>query len=169
MILTIRSTLLLWEDLREEGVLFLLTRNLNQDPLKNLFGFWRTSLGNHQNPSAKQTRYCAQHSIFISMNKPPKGANCEDDELTHLLDIFEAITTPSTKTPTIPPSAPLNTTSEFLSNSLNSKSPNFEAPKDFNNAVYFEESEENENTTFNFNNLVQRAEKKVFVNVLFVT
>lgn len=85
MIISIKSTLSLWKDLKEEGTLFLLTSRLNQDPLENLFAILRQRSGNNNNPTAQQFRYSLQSVINIKLLVPPATANCERDSDCSLL------------------------------------------------------------------------------------
>ncbi|XP_034934874.1 uncharacterized protein [Chelonus insularis] len=85
MIITINSTLELWKELQNRNVEYLMTANLQQDPLENLFGYWRGSCGNNSNPSAKRVMSCAQRSMVYNVGKAPEGANCEEDKNELLL------------------------------------------------------------------------------------
>lgn len=50
---TIRGTLMLWDDLRQNGVKYLLTSQLNQDPLENAFSVIRHCRGYKPQPTVK--------------------------------------------------------------------------------------------------------------------
>ncbi|KAF4527244.1 hypothetical protein B566_EDAN015917 [Ephemera danica] len=84
-ILSIQSILSLWYDLRDEGINFLLTSRLNQDPLENLFAVLRQRSGNNLNPTAQQLRQNMQTVVNMKLLSPPLSANCERDSDTSLL------------------------------------------------------------------------------------
>ena len=77
---TIVAVLGLWEDVEQEGVQFLLTSRLNQDPLENEFSVARQRCGYERNPSASQFRRNLRHRIHLVLMKPPSSSNCEADE-----------------------------------------------------------------------------------------
>ncbi|KAF4532723.1 hypothetical protein B566_EDAN011915, partial [Ephemera danica] len=93
LIVSIKSTLQLWYDLKNDGAKFLLTSRLNQDPLENLFCILRQRSGNNNNPTAMQFRQNLQSVCVMSLMKPAKSANCEPDADSSLLSPGEAITT----------------------------------------------------------------------------
>ena len=82
--LTIGSILKLWEDLRGDGVKFLLTSRLNQDPIENKFAIYRRKSGSNDHPDEMQFRSNFQHTSFITL-LIPAGTNCEADTLPVLL------------------------------------------------------------------------------------
>lgn len=71
---TLNAVLLLWNDLEQEGVNFLLTGRLNQDPLENEFAISRQRCGNDRNPSARMFRLNLRHRIMTILIKPPSGS-----------------------------------------------------------------------------------------------
>ena len=55
--ITLKSIYDLWHKLqREHQISFLCTRQLNQDPLENFFGFIKQQVGNSDNPTPVQFR-----------------------------------------------------------------------------------------------------------------
>lgn len=79
LVLSIRSVLLLYADLKAENNSYLLTGRLNQDVVENTFGVLRQRGGYNCNPSAKQFRRNLQHMMSIRLMDPPGPANCEPD------------------------------------------------------------------------------------------
>lgn len=65
--LTINAILQLWQDLRNEGKIFLLTSRLNQDPLENFFGVVRQRGGYNPTPNTQSFRLAMQHNMHIRL------------------------------------------------------------------------------------------------------
>ena len=85
-IVTIRSVMMLWDDLKKErGFRYLLTRQLNQDPLENFFGMVRMDAGCNKDPPISGFHGTIKKTMMASLLKPPAGKNCEDDLDTFLL------------------------------------------------------------------------------------
>lgn len=61
--LTVNSVLQQWEDMKQCGGLYLLTSQLNQDPLENLFTTLRSRSGHNSNPTATELRQNLQYTI----------------------------------------------------------------------------------------------------------
>ena len=82
----------LWHKLNEEhDVTFLVTRQLNQDPLENFFGSIRQQGGNSDNPTPNQFK-SAYPKLFHTNLLTVSAASCEQDEnelLAQLSDIRE--------------------------------------------------------------------------------
>ncbi|XP_044757466.1 uncharacterized protein LOC123315702 isoform X2 [Coccinella septempunctata] len=77
---TIRSVMALWQNLRAEGLLFLNLRNLNQDPIENLFGQIRQHGCSNTNPTCSQFVAALKTVIVNNLSTPvSKTYNCEDD------------------------------------------------------------------------------------------
>lgn len=76
---TIRSILLLWDDLKALGVKFLLTGFLNQDPVENFFSVVRNRGGYNPTPTVRQFRTATQKNINIRLQKSINSSNCEDE------------------------------------------------------------------------------------------
>lgn len=84
---TLESFIKLWTDLRDIGVNFFYTRNLNQDPLENFFGRIR-ALNHRNNKPDPYTFTCSFKSLIISdvLGPHSAGSNCEDDVGVTLLN-----------------------------------------------------------------------------------
>lgn len=76
---------MLWESMREENPLYLITCHLNQYPLENLFAILRNRSGCNDNPSAMEFRRNLQYAMTANLMKPPVGTNCEIDDTNSLL------------------------------------------------------------------------------------
>ena len=76
--ISIKALLSIWDDLKLEGIKFLMTRKLNQDRLENFFATVRRGLGNSDNPSCQKFRFAFRHA-FVSGILQPAGSNCEID------------------------------------------------------------------------------------------
>ena len=75
-------------DLYAEGLTYLTTRNLNQDPLENLFAHIRHSGGDRENPSVGQFRESLRYmmiSACLDLHHHA-GTNCEMDVAQTLFD-----------------------------------------------------------------------------------
>lgn len=81
---------MLWESMRKENSLYLITHHLNQDPLENFFAILRNRCRNNDNPSAMEFRRNLQYTMTANLMKPPIGTNCEIDDTNSLL-----LTTPN--------------------------------------------------------------------------
>lgn len=76
---TIKSTMLLWEDVKHENFKFLLTRRINQDCVENFFSKIRQANGCCVNPTPIQFIRSFKKlfsTIFLNVSE---GSNCEDD------------------------------------------------------------------------------------------
>ncbi|KAL0859098.1 hypothetical protein ABMA27_010940 [Loxostege sticticalis] len=79
-ILTLKSFISLWSELKLEGVSLWYTRNMNQDPLENFFG--RVRALNHRNNSpSPYTFQCTFKSLLITdiLGPQSRNTNCEAD------------------------------------------------------------------------------------------
>lgn len=83
---TLKSIILLWNDLKEMGVKYLLTGFLNQDPLENFFSVIRNRGGYNPTPTVKQCRIAIQQNINIRLQMAIGTGNCEVDD-SEVLDI----------------------------------------------------------------------------------
>ncbi|KAJ3658237.1 hypothetical protein Zmor_009990 [Zophobas morio] len=80
-ILSLRNLKLLWAYLQSEGFQFLLTRNVNQDPLENFFSCIRNQGARNVNPSCNNFTASFKTLILNNfMSTHSAGANCEEDE-----------------------------------------------------------------------------------------
>lgn len=70
---SLQATLLLWGELEAEGVSFLLTGRLNQDPLENEFSIARQRCGYNRNPTAKMFRLNLRHRVQGALLTPSSG------------------------------------------------------------------------------------------------
>lgn len=87
---SIRAVQLLWKMLSEEGIQRLSLRNLNQDPIENLFCIIRQQGGQNTNPTPSQFISAMKASIvnnFVSSKDKKKSKNCEDDNDDLLSDL----------------------------------------------------------------------------------
>lgn len=84
--ITLKSILLLFEDLKSEGYSYIMTRRLNQDCLENLFGRVRTRNGNSTEPTSWQLVSAFRKIFFITIIKHSKQGNCSDDLSDILLE-----------------------------------------------------------------------------------
>lgn len=84
---TITGVLQLWEDAVAEGMLYLFTSRLNQDPLENFFSVVRSRGGYNPYPKVKGLRIGIQQNMHIRL-QATAGANCEcdNDEPLPLVD-----------------------------------------------------------------------------------
>ncbi len=86
--LSIRSLMLLWEELRtQHEVKFLLTNRCNQDCIENFFSIIRGKGGHRYNPDAVQFRAAYRAATVDSMFSFSKGSNCVLDLDSHLLKL----------------------------------------------------------------------------------
>lgn len=83
---TLRSILLLWDDLRNKGSKYLVTSFLNQDPLENFFSVIRSRCGYNPTPSVRQCRIAIQQNMNIRLLQSLDSGNCElaDGEMLNL-------------------------------------------------------------------------------------
>ena len=77
----IRALLLLFEDFKQAGSKFLLTRRLNQDCLEHFFGVIRVKGGHRDNPDARTFRMDYRQAAVDYLGK---NTNCEPED-THIL------------------------------------------------------------------------------------
>lgn len=83
---TINSILSLWSELKCQGIKYLLTSFLNQDPLENFFSVVRHRGGYNPTPSVRQCRIAIQHNMNIRLQMAVDTGNCqiEDTDLMEL-------------------------------------------------------------------------------------
>ena len=77
----------LWKDLNSIGFRFLLTNQLNQDCLQNLFSVLRRKGGFRDNPNPQQFQADFRQVIVDKLFVHSTSANCENDADKILLDI----------------------------------------------------------------------------------
>lgn len=89
-VISINALQELWKDIEgENGVHYLCTRKLTQDPLENLFGVIRRAGGNRDNPTVglfRETFRYVMVSDVLDLHHS-KGANCEMDIAKHLFQL----------------------------------------------------------------------------------
>ncbi|KRT84953.1 hypothetical protein AMK59_277 [Oryctes borbonicus] len=91
-ILALKGLRYIWNKLEQVGFKFLSLRNINQDPLENLFGCIRAHGFRDVNPTCSNFVYLFKTSVLNNaMNAHSKFANCEEDGSTGLLDSFKCI------------------------------------------------------------------------------
>ena len=103
--ITLRSILQLWQGLYDQGIVsFLVTRQLNQDPLENFFGSIRQQGGNSDNPMPVQFKR-ADRKLFHNNLLTITTGNCEVDSDTPSLKlaIIDVNTITSNSKPNISP------------------------------------------------------------------
>lgn len=83
---TINSILLLWNHLKGQGVKYMLTGFLNQDPLENFFSVIRNRGGYNPTPTVRECRIAIEHNMNIRLQLAVDTGNCEIDEVTEILD-----------------------------------------------------------------------------------
>lgn len=82
---TIESTVQLLEFLRSAGFRYLMTSNLSQDKLANIFGIVRQSSGTNDHPTAAQFLITINALAFYNLARPPKSGNCSPQVISYLL------------------------------------------------------------------------------------
>lgn len=70
--------------LKDEGLNFIFTRRLNQDPLEKFFGAIRQQGGNRRDPTPIQFRRAFSKLFITNMLKSSPSSNCQED----LCDLF---------------------------------------------------------------------------------
>lgn len=84
-VITIRSVIYLWEQLQKLGLHYLNLRNLNQDPLENLFCTIRQHGIQNSNPTCHQFTAALKTVVLNKLVAPvSRVANCEDDNCNNL-------------------------------------------------------------------------------------
>ncbi|KAJ8979109.1 hypothetical protein NQ317_014121 [Molorchus minor] len=84
---SIRAIMLLWRNLKAKGLKFLSLRNLNQDPLENLFGQIRQHGICNTNPTCYQFVAALKTVVINNFGAPiSRGNNCEEDYCKSLGD-----------------------------------------------------------------------------------
>lgn len=82
---TIQSVKKLWLRLKQMGISYLNLRNLNQDPLENLFCLIREHGMSNNNPNCHQFVAALKTTVLNRMFlSGVRGANCEDDRCESL-------------------------------------------------------------------------------------
>ena len=85
--ISIRSLIMLWQELKTVGFKYLLTNRLNQDCLENLFSIIRGKGGFRDNPDSQQFRAAFRHVVVDKLFVHSTSANCILDADKILLDI----------------------------------------------------------------------------------
>lgn len=86
--LTLRAVMLLWRNLNDKGLTFLCLRNLNQDPIENLFCQIRQHGISNTNPTCHQFVSALKTVVINNFSVPlTRGNNCENDYCKSLGDI----------------------------------------------------------------------------------
>lgn len=80
IVLTMKATIMLWNDLKFENKKYLLTNRLQQDPIENLFSVIRSKGGYNFTPTCREFRIALQHNIHIRLQSTTGNSNCEVDE-----------------------------------------------------------------------------------------
>lgn len=82
---TIQSTLCLLRYLSSLGYRYLLTANLSQDRLENMFGIVRQSSGANDHPTASQFLITVNALAFYNLARLPKSGNCSPELISALV------------------------------------------------------------------------------------
>lgn len=93
---TLKAFSYLWDQLQKEGVLFLCSRNLNQDPLENFFGSIRSHGVRNVNPNVTSFVNSFKSLIINNMlSNHSLSSNCEKDSLEGLDNLKKMLISPS--------------------------------------------------------------------------
>lgn len=93
---TLKAFVYLWDQLQKEGVQFLCTRNINQDPLENFFGSIRSHGVRNVNPNAASFINSFKSLIINNMlSNHSLNSNCEKDDLEGLDNLKTLLITPT--------------------------------------------------------------------------
>ncbi len=112
-VLTISAVIMLWEDLHNNyDFMFLFTRNLNQDPIENLFSVVRYRGGCNDTPMCNHFRF-ALKAAMINFISHPKESNCQEDDHKYLIEMI----TNSAQKVQSPPSTHQNSSNHDSGNS----------------------------------------------------
>jgi hypothetical protein len=103
-LLNIRVMPMIWSMCRNNGMVNLKTRYVQQDCLENLFSIVRQSCGSNTNPTAGQFRIAISHVMLAAVLDlaHPENANCEKDAARHLLAVAGTVQSPSTPDTALP-------------------------------------------------------------------
>lgn len=82
---TIKSTVELLEFQTSAGFRYLLTANLSQDKLENVFGIVRQLSGTNDHPTAAQFLIPINALAFYNLARPPKSGNCSPQVISSLI------------------------------------------------------------------------------------
>ncbi|XP_040076523.1 uncharacterized protein LOC115310148 isoform X4 [Ixodes scapularis] len=82
---TIESTLHLLDYINTIGFKYIMTANLSQDRLENLFGVVRQSSGANDHPTAAQFLITVNALAFYNLARPPKSGNCSPELINSLI------------------------------------------------------------------------------------
>lgn len=118
--ITIKSILHLYEDLKQEGYKYILTRRLNQDVIENFFGKIRSKNGNALEPTSRQFISAYRKIFFANITRAPKEGHCTEDltkSLVHLSN-YKNTDNESTEINNVPPVINMNQSEILQSNSV---------------------------------------------------
>lgn len=88
---TLKSTLCLLDYLTSTlSFKYLLTANLSQDKVENVFGIVRQSFGCNDHPTPEQFLTIINNLSFYSLARPPRGGNSQPELITALLEPSDA-------------------------------------------------------------------------------
>ena len=117
--ITLKAISQLWHTLHSEyQVAFLVTRQLNQDPLENFFGSIRQQGGNSDNPTPIQVRR-AYRKLFHTNLLTVASSNCEQDDDVPLATLADLEELPDLSQPEVGPLRIIAT--DYSSEHLDSK------------------------------------------------
>ena len=94
ILISIKSTISLYRELKTEGASFLLTSRINQDGLENLFSTVRLMGGNNSHPSSVEVsnilrKLCITENVKIVVNNPAVET-CDEDEFVSA-ELFDSV------------------------------------------------------------------------------
>ncbi len=89
-ILTLSAFIQLWQDLNcNYNVRYMLTRNINQDAIENLFSICRIKCGCNDNPTSNHFRYALKAATIHHIAYPHNNSNCENDNYHFLTTLLK--------------------------------------------------------------------------------
>jgi hypothetical protein len=97
--ITIRAIMCLWQNLKEMGLQYLSLRNLNQDPVENLFCQIRQHGVCNTNPTCHQFVAALKTVVVNNFGSPlSRGSNCNQDNCKSLGDFCKFLSDNSSST-----------------------------------------------------------------------
>lgn len=85
--ITLKSFVHLWQFLKSKNIIFFSPRNLNQDPLENLFGKIRSYNFRNTNPSCTSFQNSMKALLVSDLTVHSRVSNCEIDFSKNIMDL----------------------------------------------------------------------------------